>query len=144
MRCKIITPFTVKYREFPELIFGTTANGTNYFDATLYIEHKGNINIHSPVDFIRKFSFWFDSFKIAYEMSDNELIATDEMTGHVLIDESMALLFMAYIDPQFGAYMIDRVSEMLLNGTVLSDSHILHIIRDRLTKETLSNLIKEK
>ena len=144
MRRKIRTPFTAKYREFPELVFGDTINGTTYFDATLYIEHKGNVNIHSPVDFIRKFSFWFENFKIIYEISDNDLIITDEATEHVLIDESLALLFIAYIDPSFGAYMIDRVSEMFLNGFVLSDSNILQIIRNRLTNETLSNLIKEK
>lgn len=143
MILKISTPLTVKYGEFPELLFGTSDNGAAYFDATLYIAQRGDAKRHSEVDFIRKFSFWFETMKEAYEIADNEIITTDEATGHVLIDESLALLFMAYVDPGFGVYMLERVSEMLLDGVTLSDTRIMQIVRDRLTKETLSNLIED-
>lgn len=143
MMLKITAPLAVKYGEFPELLFGTSENGTAYFDATLYIEEKGDQNKHSPVDFIRKFSFWFETMKSSYEIADNEIVATDDATGHTLIDESLALLFVAYIDPVFGVYMLERVSEMLLDGIVLSDTRIINLVRNRLTKEILSNLNKE-
>lgn len=142
MKLKTVTPFTLKYREFPELLFGKSETGIVYFDATLYVMQKGDSQKHSPVDFIRKFAHWFDSVKTAYEIPDNEVVITDEATGHVLIDESLALLFVAYIDPAFGVYMLERVSEMLLDGVTLSDTRIIQMIRDRLTKETLSNLIE--
>lgn len=144
MMIKILTPLTIRYGEFPELLFGTSAKGTAYFDATLYIAEKGDAKKHSPVDFIRKFSFWFETVKVAYEIADNEIIITDEATGHVLIDESLALLFVAYINPDFGVYMLERVSEMLLDGITLSDARIMQVVRNRLTKEILSNLIKEE
>ena len=143
MELKILTPYTLKYREFPELMFGKSVNGIVYFDATLYVTQKGDSQKHSPVDFIRRFAHWFDSVKTAYEIPDNEVVITDEATGHVLIDESLALLFVAYIDPPFGVYMLERVSEILLDGVTLSDTRIMQMIRDRLTKETLSNLIEE-
>lgn len=142
MKLKTVTPYTLKYREFPELLFGKSETGIVYFDATLYVMQKGDSQKHSPVDFIRKFAHWFDSVKTAYEIPDNEVVITDEATGHVLIDESLALLFVAYIDPAFGVYMLERVSEMLLDGVTLSDTRIIQMIRDRLTKETLSNLIE--
>lgn len=144
MIAKVSTPLSVRYGEFPELLFGTSANGTAYFDATLYIAEKGDVNTHSPANFIRKFSFWFEIMKIAYEIADNEMIITDEATGHILIDESLALLFVAYIDPGFGAYMLERVSEMLLDGITLSDTHIMQIIRNRLTKEYILSNLKEE
>lgn len=143
MEHKILTPYTLRYGEFPELLFGKSDSGIVYFDATLYVIQKGDSQKHSPVDFIRRFAHWFDSVKTAYEIPDNEVVITDEATGHVLIDESLALLFVAYIDPPFGVYMLERVSEILLDGVTLSDTRIMQMIRDRLTKETLSNLIEE-
>lgn len=144
MKLKMKVPYTVRYKEFPELLFGTSVSGAVYFDATLYIKLKGESDKHSPVDFARRFSFWFESFKVAYEIPDGELIATDEATGNVLIDESLSLLFVAYIDPEFGAFMVERVSELLLDGVVLSDTRIMQMIRNRLTKDLLIKLIEEQ
>lgn len=141
MKVRTITPFTVKYMEFPELLFGTSENGINYFDATTYLAEKGDGNKHSVIDFARKFAFWFESVKAVYEIPDLELMATDEATGHVLIDESLALLFVAYADPGFGVYMMERMSELLLDGVTLSDTRIVQTIRNRLTKEELLKLI---
>ncbi len=141
MKVRTKTPFAVKYMEFPELLFGTSENGINYFDATTYLTEKGDGNKHSVIDFTRKFAFWFESVKAVYEVPDFELMATDEATGHVLIDESLALLFVAYVDPGFGVYMMERMSELLLDGVTLSDTRIVQTIRNRLTKEELLKLI---
>lgn len=143
MKYKTVTPFSAKYMEFPELLFGISENGTVYFDATLYIELKGNNN-NSPIDFARKFSFWFEKIKLVYELPDSELIITDETTEHVLIDESLALLFVAYIDPCFAVYMLERLSELLLDGVVISDTMITHVVKNRLTKESLTKLFEEQ
>lgn len=144
MKCKVTTPFSIRYGEFPELLFGKSEGGIIYFDATLYIELKGDTRKHSPIDFARKFSFWFESFRDGYEISDAGIMIIDEATGHVLMDECLALLFMAYIDPGFGLYMVERVSELLLDGIVLSDSRILQIVRDRLSEDTINQLIEKK
>lgn len=144
MKCKTVTPFRVQFGEFPELLFGESVNGTVYFDASLYIELKGDDTKHSPIDFARKFSFWFESLQTYYEIPDGEIMTTDETTGHVLIDECLALLFVTYIDPAFGGYMVERVSELLLDGVVISDTRILAMVRNRLSKESLTNLIQEK
>lgn len=144
MKQRTVTPFAVQYGEFPELLFGKSTNGNLYFDATAYIEQKGDSRKHSPIDFVRKFSFWVETFKRYYEISDNEMLITDENSGHILIEECLALLFVTYIDPAFGAYMIDRISELLLDGIVISDTRIIAMARNRLTKESLTNLIDEK
>lgn len=141
MKVRTKSPFTVKYMEFPELLFGTSENGLTYFDATLYLSEKGDSKKHSVIDFARKFSFWFESVKAVYEIPDLELMVTDEATGHVLIDESLALLFVCYVDPGFGIYITERMSELLLDGVTLSDTRIVETIRNRLTKEELLKLI---
>lgn len=70
-------------------------------------------------------------------------MVTDEATGHVLIDQSLALLFVGYIDPAFGVYMTERMSELFLDGVTLSDTRIVQAIRNRLTKDELLKLIDE-
>ncbi len=142
MKVRTKSPFTVKYMEFPELLFGTSEKGVSYFDATTYLAEKGDGNKHSVIDFARKFAFWFESVKAVYEIADFELMTTDEVTGHILIDESLALLFVAYVDPNFGVYMMERMSELLLDGVTLSDTRIVQTIRNRLTKEELLKLIE--
>lgn len=138
MNSQIVTGYSARYPEFPELLFASDKDENLYFDATLYIEHKGDITKHSPIDFARKFSFWFESAKDIYDI--NATIVTDDAIGHVLIDESLALLFICYIDPQFSMYIIERISEMLLNGFVLSDTCITQMARDRLNlKKTKQN-----
>lgn len=144
MKCKVTTSFSSKYLEFPDLLFGESESGIIYFDATRYIEFKGDDGKHSPIDFARKFSFWFENFREGYDIPDAGIMTTDEATGHVLIDESLALLFVAYIDPGFGLYMVERVSELLLDGVVLSDTRIMQMVRDRLSEDTINQLIKQK
>lgn len=143
MKLKTTTPFTIKYKEFPELLFGTSETGAIYFDATFCITEKGDPKKHSAIDFARKFSHWFVATKEVYDVSDGEIMATDEATGHILIDESLALLFISYIDPAFGVYMIDRVSEMLLDGVTLSDTRIVEVVKNRFSKDVLIKLIDE-
>ena len=48
MELKILTPYTLKYREFPELLFGKSERGIVYFDATLYVTQKGDSQKHLP------------------------------------------------------------------------------------------------
>ena len=143
MKVRTKAPFTIKYMEFPELLFGTSEKGLIYFDATTYIAEKGDSKKHSAIDFARKFSFWFESVKDIYEIPDYEIMVTDEATGHVLIDQSLALLFVGYIDPAFGVYMTERMSELFLDGVTLSDTRIVQAIRNRLTKDELLTLIDE-
>ncbi len=143
MKLKTTSPFTIMYKEFPELLFRTSATGSIYFDATSYIKEKGDIKKHSPIDFARKFSYWFTSVKEIYEIPDGEIMATDEATGHILIDESLALLFVSYVDPVFGIYLLERVSEILLNGVALSDTYIMGVVRNRFTKDVLIKLFDE-
>lgn len=51
MKAKIVTPYTPRYGEFPDLLFGTSDSGTIYFDASTYIKLKENSEIHSTCDF---------------------------------------------------------------------------------------------
>lgn len=141
MKIKQCTHTAKRYEEFPELLFATAADGMQYFDATHFLLRKGDPQRHNTRHFEALFTLWKQAACSAYEIRADEVIVKDRDSGHILIDESLALLFVVYIDPAFGVYLLERMSEMLLNGYVLSDSAIIIQARLRLTKETLTNII---
>ena len=72
------------------------------------------------------------------------MIITDAATGHILIDSSLALLFAAYLDPGFGVWMMERISEMLMGGIVLSDTLLLLMARNRFSEAEFIESENEK
>ena len=141
MNVKKITCKNVRFWEFPDLIFGkSTDNKTLYFNATYYIQKKGNPEKHSVEDFRMKFHHWIVAVKEGYNLEEEEIFIR-QATGDILIEESLALLFVAYLDPDFGLYLLERMSEMLLGGITVSDTWLLQTIKLRFTTEELiSNL----
>jgi hypothetical protein len=83
------------------------------------------------------FSFWIKALGEAYSLPEDEMTVRDEASGDVLMEESLALLFVAYLDAGFAVYMLERISEMLTGGIVLSDTALLSMARARLTGEDL-------
>lgn len=134
----------VQYNEFPDLLFGTTADGKEYFDATHFIMKKGDTQKHNVRQFEILFLHWKKALCEAYDILPEDVMVIDEQQSHILIDEAFALLFVAYVDPAFGVYMLERMSEMLLNGIALSDTGILLMSKNRLNKEQLLALASEK
>lgn len=128
--------YEIRYREFPELLFTVRGDGFEYFDAFLYIKNKGDPGVHSVQGFKMAFSHWINAIRDAYSLSDDAIFITAP-NGHQLIDYALALPFIAYIDPSFGVYMMERMSDMLLRGIVLSDTCLLLMAKDRLSKEQL-------
>lgn len=142
VKSKIIGPLTNKYREFPELMFGESFGKIIYFDATLYIEQRGDIHKHSVVGFFKEFSFWKRALMDAYLMQESEMVFVDEPSGHIMIEQSLALLFVSYVDPPFGVHIFERADELLLDGIVVSDTYLMQKVGDRFTQESMLNFIK--
>lgn len=143
MSFKIISPYTMKYGEFPDVLFGRATNGSLYFDSTHYIAKQGDEKKHCVNDFNQKFRHWIEAISQAYSLPSDEIVFTDEATGHVLIEESLALLFVSYVDPDFCIYILERVSEVLQNGVSLSDTCVIHIIKERFSKDYLLAKMEE-
>lgn len=143
METETINCAQVRYKEFPELCFGVSSKGVGYFDATNYILNKGDIRRHSVEDFKIKFAHWIKAVCNAYGLELIHIVITNHRE-HYLIDESLALIFISYIDPEFGVYMLERISEMLITGVTLSDTNIMVIAKERLSREQLTILLKDE
>jgi hypothetical protein len=138
MENKKISPcLTTQYREFPEMRFGTSETGSLYFDGKQYIREKGKGDTHNLTDFQSKFAFWIQAVSETYNLSAEDLFVTDDSTGSLLVEESLSLLFVAYLDSGFAVHMLERISEMLITGIVLSDTALVAMAKERLTQEDL-------
>ena len=135
----------VRYGEFPDLLFGTSPDGGApcYFDATHFILSRGDGRRHNVREFRAAFHHWIDALTGVYGIDAEDLVVRDEASGHLLIDECLALLFVVYIEPAFGAYMLERLSEMLTDGISVSDTWLAKAAGLRFTREELTQILKD-
>lgn len=59
------------------------------------------------------------------------------------VDECLALLFVVYIDPAFGVYLLERVDELLSGGFTVSDTWLVQAAGLRFTKEELTQILEQ-
>ncbi|MDR2002672.1 MAG: hypothetical protein LBQ74_06545 [Prevotella sp.] len=130
-----------RYREFPGLLFGLSENGRTYFDAGGVISQYGDMKRHNVREFDVGFYHWKMAVSKYYDIPVEELIIRQEGSDRILVHESLDLLFMAYVDSEFGIYLLEKLSEMLINGTVLSDNYLMTMACSRFSKEDLINII---
>ena len=143
MRIEKVPCRTIRYREFPELLFGESPNsGSTYFDATHFIRSRGDEHRHNVKEFRIAFHHWITTLTNMYNIEKESLVIRDETSGHLLIDECLALLFVVYVDPDFGVYILERVSELLIDGFSVSDSWLVMAAGNRFTIEELTKNLK--
>ena len=142
MRIEKVPCRTIRYREFPELLFGESPNsGSTYFDATHFIRSRGDERRHNVKEFRIAFHHWITTLTNMYDIEKEALVIRDETSGHLLIDECLALLFVVYVDPDFGVYILERVSELLIDGFSVSDSWLVMAAGNRFTIEELTKSV---
>lgn len=52
----------------------------------------------------------------------------------------MLSLFLSYVDPQFCAYINEIIDEMFVTGVVVSDTHLISLVKKRLPPELLKQI----
>lgn len=129
----------VSLPEFPDLLFGTHADGSRLFDATNYLQSKNLSHSHSVEDFFKKFDFQIKAIAEAYEVTAQNLVYIS-VEGHQLINGCLCYPFLSYVEPQFCAYMNGVMDELFTTGTVISDTHLITLVKKRLSPELLKQL----
>ena len=132
----------IKFREFPNLLFGKSNGETYFFDATAYIEKSG-CQDKTVDDFKAAFRYFIDAVCDVYSLTYEQIFITSHHE-HILIDETLALAFIAYIDSEFAIYMLERVADMLIDGVVLSDTYLLSNAGNRFSRDQLLQLITKE
>lgn len=127
--------------EFPELLFGTSIENSTFFDATLYIQKKQpSLKIN---DFFKHFEYQIKSLSKTYQLSDSDICRLNK-EGHILIDGSLTYLFISFVEPDFLAYICERINDLFVTGICVSDTQIRNMAQHRLSKEILEQMIENE
>ncbi len=123
------------FPEFENLFFAQSEDGRSFFDATHYLS-----KMTEPLSislFFAQYRYQIKSLCDAYEINkDNVCLINQE--GHYLIDGTFVFLFIAFVEPNFLAYMCDRMFELFAHGMTVSDTYLVQSARSRLSKEVLT------
>lgn len=123
--------------EFPELLFGKADDGKTYFDATRYLQaKKSKLTVES---FFTVYDATIKSLVASYGIDANSVCIVD-LNGHYLIDNSLCYIFIASIDPNFWAYMMDRINDLFAHGFCVSDSYLFGMTKQRFPKEVIQSM----
>lgn len=127
---------TAQFVEFPAFVSGTYAkNNINYFDATGYIEYVNSTNQPQKqiniLDFIKSHKHLIEEMLENYEIDSCDVFFVNKKDGHTVIVGTLAIPFLMYVDCGFAWYLIERMTEMMMNGYVLSDSALLNSVYSR-------------
>lgn len=128
----------------PPICFrNVTGRRTGLFRRDTLHQAKGDARRHNVRDFRVAFHHWATALADAYGIDREKMIIRDEASGHLLIDECLALLFVVYIDPAFGVYLLERVDELLSGGFTVSDTWLVQAAGLRFTKEELTQILEQ-
>ena len=128
--------FKLRFGEFPDLLF-TAIDTRTYFDMTHFLQSMNLDPEEKIAEFTAGFALWIEHLAKMYGIPPDECFAVDAATKHSLAEESFALPFLCCTDPVFGAYLLESMTQMLLNGIVCSDSYVLMQAQVRFTPEEL-------
>lgn len=123
------------FPEFANLLFGKNEDGRSFFDATYYLS---KMTESAPIQsFFNQYRYQIKALCDAYKIDDAQVCLVNE-EGHYLIDGTFVFLFIAFVEPDFLAYMCDRVFELFAHGVAVSDTYLLSAARTRLSSEVLT------
>lgn len=128
------------FPEFPNLLFGKSETGRSYFDATYYLSKQTEPTPIQP--FFTQYRYQIKALCDTYEIKDDNVCLINQ-EGHYLIDGTFMFLFIAFVEPDFLAFMCDRVFELFAHGVAVSDTYLLQAARSRLPGEVLNAISYE-
>lgn len=128
------------FPEFPDLLFGNeTDGGISFFDATDYIQKK-QLPV-TELDFFKKYEEPIKNIMSSYGIEETQVCQLNR-EGHHLIDGNLVYLFISFVEPDFLAYMCDRIHELFNNGFCISDTYLAQTAKNRLTKDVLGMIME--
>jgi hypothetical protein len=128
--------------EFPEMLFGTSTENGTFFDATAYIQKKQpSLNIN---DFFKDYRAQIESLCKVYRIENKDDIYRLNTEGHLLIDGTFLYLFISFVEPDFLAYMCERMDNLFITGFCVSDTLIYNLAKRRLPRESLEKIIENE
>lgn len=130
------------YPEFPNLFFGKINDKQLVFDATAYCA-QGDLKEIENHTFQTLNKRYIQSL-VTTGMAQGDKLFYLNRDGHILMDRSLAFLFMAFVDENMFSYFNSLLQELIVNGIALSDSFVFTMASEKIPSEILLQIIKER
>lgn len=130
------------YPEFPNLFFGKIDEDKLVFDATAYCA-QSNLQEVDNHTFQTLNKRYIQSLITTGMVQGNELFYLNK-DGHMLMDRSLAFLFMSFVDENMFSYFNSLLQELIVNGIALSDSFVFTMASEKIPSKILLQIINER
>ena len=130
----------VFFEAIPTLLFTNPSSTMWYFDATHYLEEQDDKK--EVTVFFQKLKPIVQQICEAYKI-DNADLAFQNNQGHILIRGELKYLFLMWFNKEFLLYAMYVLEELFTTGYVLSDETIIRIIKEKIPKSVLEQLLKD-
>lgn len=101
-----------------------------YFDATHFMKKVPLQENLSVENFRKVFSYLIGAVIEVSGIDDADLYIRDD-AGTEFLEESLALLFLSYVDRGFAPYLIERMEELIRFGFSINDNMVQFFYKTR-------------
>ena len=112
-----------KYPEFEHLHYYETGDKI-YVDATGYLQACVATPGKSVDEFLELYKVWINHLASMNQIADEDVVLVNETDGHVLLDECLDLVLVAYADAIFCKWMLDRMEELMNYNVTVHDPYL--------------------
>lgn len=100
----------------------------SYFNASSFIKTNGQSD-DSVEGFYQENKRAIKRLNNYYNITDSTIMMSQE--GDLYVQSHLALLFLAYVEPEVWPYYMDRISDLFEKGFTTSDNYVYHEYRRR-------------
>lgn len=135
----------VKEQILPEmkgLYFGMLSHDMMVFDYTAYIEENQLDNVDYKV-FMRLNRHYIESLSKLTGTGTSNMFYQNT-NGHILVADTLAFLFLMFINPEMLEYFTSLLAEAMSEGVVYTHGYIYTQAAQKLPTDILQSIIKER
>lgn len=137
MECK--TPI---FEDIPALKGGIIVPDIEVFDATDFCEQE-KLSEATYTSFYQSCKRYIDA-KISTEQWTESTLFFQNTNGHLLINATIALVFLRYAYPDISTYFDNIVACCLINGAAFSDAFVMRLASNQIPDSDLQEIINQR
>lgn len=124
---------------FPDLLFGEANEGKSiYFDATHFIKQR-QLSPSSIDKFLGLYAGPINDIVKTFQLNPAALARLNK-NGHVLMESNLLYPFLIFVEPDFLAWVTQRLDELFSTGVTVSDSFLYDRVKVRFPADVLKQL----
>ena len=130
------------FEDIPTLRGGIIVPDIEVFDATDFCEQE-KLSEVTYTSFYQSCKRYIDA-KISTEQWTESTLFFQNTNGHLLINATIALVFLRYAYPDISTYFDNIVACCLINGAAFSDAFVMRLASNQIPDSDLQEIINQR